>query len=126
VPGLFIVAPDGTGTSGAAGTRCWVNGCIDYVGPVTHPDPVVFPAGAALQWQAEGGTVTEFQHAWVPTAGMPSTLTSDGLRLWPTGHGDMIGEPVTIPRKPGEYLLIVFTRYSTGGDVSFGFYISVE
>jgi len=126
VPGLFLVAPDGAGTSAVPGTRCWVNGCVDYVGPVTNPEPVVFPAGETLQWQAEGGTVTEFQHAWLPVEGVASTITSDGLRLWSTGLGEMVGEPVRTPSEPGEYVLMVFTRYSNGGDVLFAAYIAVE
>lgn len=126
VPGLFIVAPDGTGTSGVPGTRCWADRCVDYLGPVTAIDPVVFPASASLQWQAEGGTVSEFVHAWVAADVASSTITSDGLRVWTVSLGSMMPEPIVAPSNPGEYLLVVFTRYTTGDDVSFGFYVAVE
>lgn len=125
VPGLFLVEPGGTGTSGVPGTRCWADSCIDYAGPVTTARPTTFPAGVPLEWQAEGGTLTEIQHAWAPASLARPTPTSDGNLVWSLGAEFAPGE-ITTPSEPGDYVLIVFTRYDNGGDVLFGFYLRIE
>lgn len=126
VPGLFIVDPaTGQGTSATPGTRCWADTCIDYIGPVTGDKPVGFNAGAALAWQAEGGTVDAISHAWVPVADAESEITSNGTRLWRMLSADFAEGDITVPAQPGTYVLLVFTTYTNGGDVSWGVYITV-
>jgi hypothetical protein len=127
VPGLFIVDPaNGQGTSATAGTRCWADVCLDYLGPVTTPDPIAFDAGATLQWQAEGGTVDTISHVWVSAEGAESEVTSDRTRVWPRIGGDFSDGEIVVPTEAGDYVLLVFTTYTGGGDVAWGVYVAVE
>lgn len=126
-PGLFVVDPDtSNGTQAKPGTRCWAGSCLDYLGPVTDTEPVDIPVGAELQWQVEGGTADEVSHAWNPRADA-TVDESEGSLVW-TEYGEITFETgdIVVPEEPGEYLLSIFIRYTTGDDVLWGLYVNAE
>lgn len=124
VPGLFIVDPaSGDGTSAEPGTRCWYDTCIDYIGPVTNDEAVEFDAGASLGWQAEGGTIETISHAWVAAAGLNSE-PGDGTLAWHMVDTiDFVEGDIAVPSEPGEYILVMFARYTSGDDVTWGLFV---
>jgi hypothetical protein len=127
-PGLFVVEPGtGNGTQATPGTRCWGNGCVDYIGPVTRDEPVTFTAGAELGWQAEGGTADEVSHAWVSRGDVEPADVGDNTLLWRVTNLDFDGgDQISVPDDPGEYLLVIFIRYTSGDDVLWGLYVNAE
>lgn len=127
VPGLFVVDESGNGAGAVAGTRCWGGGCVDYIGPLTNAQPVTFAAGDQLQWQAEGGTIESLAHGWTPAGAGSSEPTSDGRLVWRLDDGPDFSEgDIAVPSEPGDYVLQLFARYTNGGDVLFGLYVTVE
>jgi hypothetical protein len=61
----------------------------------------------------------------VPVADAESEITSNGTRLWRMLSADFAEGDITVPAQPGTYVLLVFTTYTNGGDVSWGVYITV-
>jgi hypothetical protein len=126
-PGLFLVDPaTGDGTSATPGTRCWYNSCIDYIGPITRAEPFAFDAGAVLGWQAEGATADTVSHAWIPAGDAESELTSDGTLAWRVANPEYAAGDITVPTTPGDYLLLVFIRYTNNNDVSWGLFVTAQ
>jgi hypothetical protein len=128
VPGLFVVeTATGTGTQATPGTRCWGNGCVDYLGPITGTMPVTFTAGNELGLQAEGGSPEEIAHAWIAEPDAIVQDTGDGTLVW-SGLDSLnyISGDITVPEEPGQYLLTIFIRYTSGDDVQWGLYVAVE
>jgi hypothetical protein len=126
-PGLFLVDPaTGDGTSATPGTRCWYDSCIDYIGPITRAEPFEFDAGAMLGWQAEGATADTVSHAWIPAGDADSELTSDGTLAWRVANAEYVEGDITVPATPGDYLLLVFIRYTNNNDVSWGLFVNAQ
>lgn len=126
-PGLFVVdTASGEGTTAVPGTRCWAGKCIDYAGPVSNADPYSFGAGVELDWQAEGGTVDSISHDWLSAQALSSEV-EDGLRNWEnSGDVDLADGDIVTPDAAGDYLLVLFARYTTGDDVLFSLYVTIE
>lgn len=127
-PGLFIVeVPTGDGTQATPGTRCWGGSCVDYVGPITKDEPISFAAGVDLGWQVEGGTADEVAHVWIAKADAATEPGGDGTLVWRLDSFDFDGgDAISVPEEPGEYLLAIFIRYTSGDDVLWGLYVKAE
>ncbi|MCA9829350.1 MAG: hypothetical protein R3B97_00350 [Dehalococcoidia bacterium] len=115
-----------TVVEGAAGTRCWVNVCLDYVGPVTPEAPLSVEAGRGFTLNFAAGDPTETAVSWYAVSGPPAAARN-GQRLWsiaPTASRPV--SVVEIPAEPGQYVLSVFARWEGRGDVSYGWYLEVK
>ena len=127
-PGLFVVDPaTQRGTQATPGTRCWGGGCVDFSGPVTGDAPFAFNTGTELGWQVEGGAAAEVSHAWVASDDAHSEHVGDHTLAWrvPELHFEESGD-IVVPAGAGEYLLVVFIRYTSGDDVLWGLYVTAE
>lgn len=110
------------------GTRCWGNMCIDYVGPITSPQPTGVPAGQPLTVDYDAGVPTEVTYTWHSPTGMPQA-TNTGAVSWsfPTAAGGTPAtSPLTAPTAPGKYILNAFAQWSGRGDISYAWYIEVR
>jgi hypothetical protein len=111
-----------------AGTRCWGSGCVDMVGPLTVPTPMVLRAGESLTASFDAGRPTTAQFTWAASPRKQNSAVA-GLVAWePAGlaGGQVVSLPLRAPDVPGDYLLTVFTTWQGKGDISYAWYVRVE
>jgi len=119
--------------SGALGTYCWRNGCVDSVGIVAKKDKLTVPAGSTMTF-AYGGRKLGSADVAAYRIGPGNRPEEMGRKilLIPAGNGTKLparhsGNQVEITAElpAGRYVVDVFARVPEG-DVSYGFLIAVE
>ncbi len=133
--GAITAAPDarlrdssGRETVTPAGTRCWGNGCVDMIGPLTAPTPVVLHAGEPLTASFDAGQPTTAQFTWSASPRKQNSAVA-GLVAWyppELAGGLRAPTPLRAPDTPGDYLLTVFATWQGKGDISYAWYVRVE
>jgi hypothetical protein len=119
--------------SGALGTYCWTNACVDSVGIVANREELTVPAGSTMTF-AYGGRKLDSAGVAAYRIGPGNQPEKMGrsILLIPEGKGTGLparqsGNRVQITAKlpVGRYVVDVFARMPQG-DASYGFLIAVE
>jgi hypothetical protein len=119
--------------SGALGTYCWTNACVDSVGIVANRDELAVPAGSTMTF-AYGGRKLDSADVAAYRIGPRNQPEEMGrsILLIPAGKGTGLparksGNQVQITAKlPADrYVVDVFATMPQG-DASYGFLIAVE
>ncbi|MCE7927566.1 MAG: hypothetical protein DYG91_03565 [Chloroflexi bacterium CFX7] len=132
-PGATLSTASGAAVEGAQGTRCWqgsnFGGCVDYLSPVTNPQPLVVSPGEALTLGFAARDPDRLSLAWMQAPGSP-TAAGGAAVSWvlrePPPALSASEKALRAPAGPGRYLLLVSGVWSAQGDVSYGFYVEVR
>jgi len=127
VPGAFFGTDIGVAGRMIEGTKCWGNGCVDMVGPVTLPEPVAIGSTVGIDLLFEGGQPDEIRFAWVDVDGVTPKPGAGGTVAWVVPVFDYEGgDAIATPGEAGDYVLTVFARWDGAGDVTFSTYFRVS
>jgi hypothetical protein len=119
--------------SGALGTYCWMNGCVDSVGIVANRDELIVPAGSTMTFAYGGRTLDSAGvAAYRIGPGNQPEVMGRSILLIPAGNGTGLparksGNRVQITAKlPADrYVVDVFATMPQG-DASYGFLIAIK
>lgn len=116
-----------------AGTRCWDGMCVDMIGVIAPAEALHVAPGEELTLRLGAGEpsgVSLRVLGWQPSQfDGPDGATIIGFDAPLVASGNLDGGQTlqwNAPDDPGEYALSLFTGYSQGGDISYGFHIIVD
>lgn len=126
VPGAVFGTDSGVLGRMTEGTRCWANVCQDMVGPVTLRDPAAVAVGIPVNVAFEGGDPDEVSFAWVDVAGLTPIEASNGTVTWAVPVRNYTpGDAIVTPAMAGDYVLTVFAKWDSAGDIVFSTYFRI-
>lgn len=124
VPSAYVRDTRGAAEPMLAGTGCWNGKCVDMAGPVTNVVPLPMTTGQVLAFSFEAGIPDTFTVTWF-VAPTPEPAPEGDLRVWAGlgGSGDATG--ATAPREPGRYVMVLFAKWASKGDMVYSLYAEV-
>ncbi|MCL7454721.1 MAG: hypothetical protein M8467_16920 [Anaerolineae bacterium] len=138
-PPPAVLAIGGQEQVSGIGSYCWsdldqgLSVCADSIGVITPEQPLIAPATFTAQFRlAPEGLPSELSLrtiAVTPADALAPVLP--GSRAWPGGPGEQFVLPLQrepeldLTLEPGLYVLDLFARWDSLGDVSYGFLVEV-